>query len=49
VASVDVVAGMSNTCGCGVVGVLVDGTLQLLQELINVQKITLGPEVGKRQ
>jgi hypothetical protein len=49
VASVDVVAGVSNTCGCGMVGVLINGALQLFQELIDVQKIALGPEVGKRQ
>lgn len=48
-ASVDVVAGMRDTCGSGMVGVLIDGALQLFQELIDVQKIALGPEVGKRQ
>lgn len=31
-----------------VVGVLVDGALELLQELIDVEEITLGPQVGQR-
>jgi hypothetical protein len=40
---------MGNTSGRGMVGVLINGALQLLQELINVQEITLGPKVGKWQ
>jgi len=36
-------------CGSSLVGVLVDSALKLLQELINVQQITLSPEVRKRQ
>lgn len=47
----DVVSsGLLNACSCGVVGVLVDSALKLLQELVNVQEIALGPQVrqGKR-
>jgi hypothetical protein len=40
---------MGHTSGCSVVGILVDSALQLLQELVNVQKIALGPEVGEWQ
>lgn len=49
VTSVDVVAWMLHTSCGGVVRVLVNGALQLLQKLIDVQEITLSPEVGKRQ
>jgi len=38
-----------NTCSCGLVGILVNGALKLLQELVNVQQVALSPEVGKRQ
>jgi len=32
--------------GCsGMVGVLIDGALELLEELINVEQIALGPQV----
>lgn len=45
----NVVSGVGHTSSRSVVGVLIDGALQLLQELVNVQEIALGPEVGKRQ
>lgn len=49
-ASVDVVGtSLLNTSGCSVVGVLIHGTLKLLQELVNVQEIAFGPQVGKRE
>jgi hypothetical protein len=38
-----------NTCLSGLVGVLVDSALELLQELVNIEKITLRPQVGERQ
>lgn len=40
-------SGLLDTCGCGVVRVLVNGTLQLFQELIDVQKVALRPQVGQ--
>jgi hypothetical protein len=40
---------MGDTSGRGVIGVFIDGTLQLFQELINVQEITLSPKVRKWQ
>ena len=49
-ASVDVVGtSLLDTSGGSVVGVLVHGTLKLLQKLVNVEEIALGPQVGKRK
>lgn len=45
----NIVTRVSNTSRSGVVGVLVDGALQLLQELVDVQQVTLSPEVGQWQ
>lgn len=45
----DVVARVSNTSCGSVVGVLIDGALELLQELVDVEEIALGPQVGERQ
>jgi hypothetical protein len=36
-------------CGGSVVGVFINGALELLQELVDVQKIALGPQVGQRK
>lgn len=38
--------GLLNTSGCGRVGALIDGGLHLLQELVDVQEVVLGSQVG---
>lgn len=48
--SVDIVSSsLLDTSSRGLVGVLVDSALKLLQELVNVQEIALGPQVGQGQ
>jgi hypothetical protein len=48
--SVDIVrTGLVNASRRGRVRVLVDSTLQLLQELVDVQEIALSPEIGQGQ
>jgi hypothetical protein len=47
---VDVVSsGLLNTSSCSVVGIFVDSALKLLQELVDVQEIALGPQVRQGQ
>jgi len=40
---------VSNTSRCGVVGVLIDSALQLLQELVDVEEVALSSQVGQWQ
>lgn len=49
-ASVDVVGtSLLDTSSRSVIGVLVDSALELLQELVDVQEIALGPQVRERK
>jgi hypothetical protein len=38
-----------DTSSGGMVGVLVDGALELLQELVDVEKVALGSQIRQRQ
>jgi hypothetical protein len=42
-------ARLLNASSSGMVGVLIDGALKLLQELVDVEEIALCPQVGERQ
>jgi hypothetical protein len=47
---VDIVSSrLSYSCGCGMVGVLIDCALELLQKVVNLKEVALRPQVWKRQ
>jgi hypothetical protein len=42
-------SGLLDTSSCGRVGALVDGGLHLLEELVDVEEVGLGPQIGHRR